>query len=179
MLSNENELTMSLTWEEQRDALCKRIENDFHLKKFSNPDLPIIALTSNDKISNDEYFKKTMKHDGHKDFATIGDTVIDFLIMEHFLDKKDQKSAQVQNVLREKHGKNRTLHQIAKTSSVNLNDYIIKTKNERCAETGKTCLAVYFEALVAIIYIEHGITAAKKFFRTISFFQNVKKICDV
>lgn len=167
---------MILTWEEQRDALCEKIEKDFHLQKFSNRNFPIIALTSNGKISLDASFKKNMKHDGKKDLATIGDTVIDFLIMEHFLDKKDQKSAQIQNVLREKYGKNRTLHLIAKTSSVHLNDYIIKTDNEQCADTGKTCLGVYFEALVAIIFIEHGITAAKKFFRTISFFENVKKI---
>ena len=169
---------MILTWEEQRDALCEKIEKDFHLQKFSNRNFPIIALTSNGTISLDASFKKNMKRDGKKDLATIGDTVIDFLIMEHFLDKKDQKSAQVQNVLREKYGKNRTLHLIAKTSSVHLNDYIIKTDNERCAEMGKTCLGVYFEALVAIIFIEHGITAAKKFFRTISFFENVKKICE-
>ena len=168
---------MTLKWEEQRDTLCERIEKDFHLQKFKkNRDFPIIALTSNDKISDDVEFKKKMKLNGKKDLATIGDTVIDFLIMEHFLDKKDQKSAKVQNILREKFGKNRTLHLISKTPCVHLNDYIIKTDNEKCAETGITCLAVYFEALVAIIFIEHGITAAKKFFRTISFFENVKKM---
>jgi dsRNA-specific ribonuclease len=167
-----------MTWEEQRDALCEKIEKDFHPQKFSNRDFPIIALTSNDKITNDENFKITMKKDGKKDLATIGDTVMDFLIMEHFLDKTDQKSAKVQNVLREKYGKNRTLHLIAKTSSIHLNDYIIKTDNERCADTGKTCLGVYFEALVAIIFIEHGLDEARKFLDTISFFENVKKICE-
>jgi dsRNA-specific ribonuclease len=167
---------MILTWEEQRDALCEKIEKDFHLKKFSNRKFPIIALTSNDKISTDENFKKNMRKGGKKDLAAIGDTVIDFLIMEHFLDKKDQRSAQVQNVLREKYGKNRTLHLIAKSSTVHLNDYIIKTENEHCFETGKTCLGVYFEALVAIIYIEHGLDEARKFFDIISFFENVEKI---
>jgi dsRNA-specific ribonuclease len=170
---------MILTWEEQRDALCEKIENNFDLQKFSNRNFPIIALTSNDIISQNADFKNNMRLDGKKDLAAIGDIVIDFLIMEHFLDKKDQKSAQVQNVLREKHGKNRTLHQIAKTSSVNLNDYIIKTKNERCAETGKTCLAVYFEALVAIIFIENGLPAAEKFFRTISFFEHVREMNEI
>lgn len=43
-------------------------------------------------------------------------------------------------------------------------------------QNGTICLAVYFEALVAIIYIEHGIDAARKFLQTISFFENVKKI---
>jgi dsRNA-specific ribonuclease len=167
---------MSQTWEEQRDALCKRIENDFSLPCFSNRDLPIIALTSNDKISTDVNFQKKMKLDGQKDLATIGDTVIDFLIMEHFLDKKDQKFAKKQNSLREKHGKNRTLHLIAKSPEVHLGEYLIRTKNERCAETGKTCLAVFFEALVAIIYIEHNLKGAKEFLKTIAFFENVEKI---
>ena len=95
--------------------------------------------------------------------------------MEHFLNKKDQKSAQIQNVLREKFGKNHSLHEISKTSDVNLGKYFITTPSDPCQNTGRTCLAVYFEALVAIIYLEHGITAARKFFRKISFFENVKK----
>lgn len=167
---------MSLTWEEQRDKLCERVEKDFSLPAFSDKDLPITALTSNDKISSDENFKKKMRQNGQKDLATIGDTVIDFLIMEHFLKEKNQLSAQVQNVLREKHGKNRTLHEIAKTPEVRLSEYIIRTKNERCAETGKTCLAVFFEALVAIIYMEHELDSARKFLQRISFFENVEKI---
>jgi len=116
-----------------------------------------------------------MRLDGQKDLATIGDTVIDFLIMEHFLKENYHLPARVQNILREKHGKNRTLHEIAKTPQVHLNGYIIKTKNERCAETGKTCLAVFFEALVAKIYIEHGLDETREFFQRISFFENVKK----
>jgi dsRNA-specific ribonuclease len=167
---------MSQTWEEQRDDLCERIEKDFSLQKFSNPDLPIIALTTNDTISTDDRFKEKMRLDGQKDLAMIGDTVIDFLIMEHFLKENYHLPAHVQNILREKHGKNRTLHEIAKTPQVYLNGYIIKTKNERCAETGKTCLAVFFEALVAIIYEEHGLDETREFFRRISFFENVKKI---
>lgn len=167
---------MTKTWVEHRDALCLKIENDFHLQKFKNRDFPIIALTSNDRISNDVDFQKNMIIDGKKDLATIGDTVIDFLIMEHFLDRNSKKSAKELNTLREKFGKNRTLHLISKTTSLNLNDYIIKTDNERCGETGKICLAVYFEALVAIIFIEHGIDAVKKFLSTISFFNNVKNV---
>jgi dsRNA-specific ribonuclease len=167
---------MNQTWEEQRGVLCERIEKDFLLQKFSDPDLPITALTTNDTISTDESFKKKMKPNGQKDLATIGDTVIDFLIMEHFLKENNYLPARVQNILREKHGKNRTLHEIAKTPEVHLNEYIIKTKNERCAETGKICLAVFFEALIAIIYKEHGLDEARKFLQRISFFENVKKI---
>ena len=120
--------------------------------------------------------RKSPRTSLEEDLATIGDTVIDFLIMEHFLKVNNQLSAQVQNFLREKHGKNRTLHEIAKTPDVHLSDYIIRTKNERCAETGKICLAVFFEALVAIIYMEHGLDSAREFLQRISFFENVKKI---
>lgn len=167
---------MSQTWEEHRDTLCEKIEHDFDLKKFSNRTLPIIALTSNDRISKDVIFKNKMEKGGAKNLAVVGDTVIDYLIMEHFLNKKDPTSAQIQNVLREKFGKNHTLHGIAKGPSVNLKNYLKTTSNDPCLETGVTCLAVYFEALVAIIYIEHGITAARKFFRKISFFKNVKEM---
>ena len=132
---------MTMAWTEQRDTLCSKIENDFHLQKFKNRDFPIVALTSNDRISTDVEFKNNMIIDGKKDLATIGDTVIDFLIMEHFLNSSSQKTAQELNVIREKFGNNRTLHLISKTQSVNLNNYIVKTDNERCGKTGKTCLS--------------------------------------
>ena len=165
---------MTVNWAEHRNELCSKIENDFNIPTFKNKDYPIVALTSNDKITQDAEFHKYMKIDGQKDLATIGDTVIDFLIIEHFLEEKSQKSAHALNTLREKYGKNRTLHLVSKTPDVHLKKYIIGTDNDRCWETGKTCLAVYFEALVAIIFIENGIDEVKKFLQKISFFEIVK-----
>jgi dsRNA-specific ribonuclease len=165
---------MTVNWAEHRSELCSKIENDFNIPTFKNRDYPIVALTSNDKITQDAEFHKYMKIDGQKDLATIGDTIIDFLIIEHFLEEKSQKSAHALNTLREKYGKNRTLHLVSKTPDVNLKNYIIGTDNDRCWETGKTCLAVYFEALVAIIFIENGIDEVKKFLQKISFFEIVK-----
>jgi len=167
---------MAAEWEEQRNELCLKIEDAFHLPKFKNRDYPIIALTSNDRISKDTKFNKEMKPDGKKDLAAIGDTVIDFLIVEYFLDEKSQISAKELNSLREKYGNNKILHMISKTPDVNLKNYIIRTNNDRCVETGKICLAVYFEALVGIIFIDLGINEARKFLKTISFFDNVEKI---
>jgi len=168
---------LSFKWEEQQDALCDKIENDFHLQKFSNRILPITALTTNGKISDpkDDLFKKYLKPDCQKNLATIGDTVIDFLIFDNFLDRTNINSAQDLNALRERYGNNYTLHFIAKNPPVSLGNYIIKSESERCAETGKKCLAMYFEALIAIIYIEGGFTAVKKFINRISFFENAKK----
>jgi len=169
---------MAMNWAEHRHELCLRIENDFQIPAFKNRDYPIIALTSNDRITQDAEFQKYMKINDQKDLAMIGDTVIDFLIIEYFLDRKSKKSAQDLNTLREKYGKNRTLHLVSKTPAVHLKDYRIRTDNDRCWEIGKTCLAVYFEALVAIIFIDHGIDEVKKFLQTISFFENVKKIFE-
>lgn len=175
---NEHGLIMTLTWEEQRDSLCDRIEKDFQLKNFSNRNFPIVALTSNDIISKDINFKKNMKKNGQKNLAAVGDTVIDFLIVDHFSTECSQKNAKDLNSLRESYGKNRTLHRISKTVDVNLKDYIISTENDPCWENGITCLAVYFEALVGIIFLEHGIDEAKKFLNLISFFENVKKMYE-
>ena len=140
--------------------------------------LPITALTTNGKISDpkDDVFKVYLKPDYQKDLATIGDAVIDFLIFDHFLDRTNIKQAQDLNDLRERYGNNYTLHFITKNPPVNLGNYIVKSESERCAEMGKKCLAMYFEALIAIIYIEGGFTAAKEFLNRIAFFESVKKI---
>lgn len=167
---------MTKSWEEYRDELCQKLENDFGLQRFENRDYPIKALTTNSKITKDPDFNKNMKKNGQKDLATIGDAVIDVLIYEHFIDKRFPKNAKDLNALREKFGKNRALHLISKMPPVNLKDYLIQTEDDPCWEKGRTCLAVYFEALIAIIFIEHGIAEAKQFLHTISFFENVKKI---
>jgi dsRNA-specific ribonuclease len=169
---------MATIWEEHRDALCQKLENDFQLPKFKNRDYPIKALTSNDRITQGPEFLKHMKKNAQKDLAVIGDAVVNFLIYEHFLEENSPKNAKDLNTLRETFGKNRTLHLVSKTLSVNLKNYIITTDNDPCWERGITCLAVYFEALVAIIFIEHGIDETRKFFKTISFFENVKKMYD-
>ena len=170
---------MEVTWGKYRDKICLKIENDFHLPTFKNRDYPIIALTSNDRITQDVEFSKYMKKNGQKDLATVGDTVIDFLIIDHFLDGNSQMNAKDLNTLREKYGKNRTLHLISKSPAVNLKNYLLMTDNDPCWDKGITCLAVYFEALVGIIFVEHGIDAAEKFLSTITFFENVKKIYEM
>lgn len=169
---------MSGIWEGARDALCQNIENKFNIKKFRNKDLPIIALTSNDKISTDGEFGERMKKYAKKDLATIGDAVIDYLIIEHFTKTEHSLTAQQINEYREQYGKNEILHKFSKRPEVNLPDDIIWTNNDRCAKTGKVCLAVYFEALVAAIFLDHGIEEVKKFFTTIDFFNNIEKLKD-
>jgi dsRNA-specific ribonuclease len=169
---------MAITWEEYRDVLCQKLEHDFRLPTFANRDYPIKALTSNDRITQDPEFLKHMKKNAQKDLAIIGDAVVNFLIYEHFLGENSLKNSKDLNTLRETFGKNRTLHLVSKTLSVNLKNYIIKTDNDSCWEKGITCLAVYFEALVAIIFIQHGIDETRKFFQTISFFENVKKMFE-
>ena len=68
---------MTKNWIEERDSLCIKVQKKFKIAPFSDKDLPIIALTSNDRIDKDQKFKH-MKIDGKKDLATIGDTVIDY-----------------------------------------------------------------------------------------------------
>ena len=169
---------MAESWEKYRDILCQKLENDFGLP-FDNKMLPITALTSNDRIAKDADFGNHMKIGGRKDLAAIGDTVIDFLIMEHFLDNTSPKSAQELNEYREKYGKNKMLHKVSKAPNVCLKNYILRTPNDRCWETGTRCLAEYFEALVAIIFIEHKTEGARNFFQKISFFETVEKMYEL
>ena len=89
----EIESTMATTWEEYRDALCQKLENDFQLPKFGNRDYPIKALTSNDRVTQDPEFRKHMKKNGQKDLAIIGDSVINLLIYEHFLKEDPPQDA--------------------------------------------------------------------------------------
>ncbi len=170
---------MSDSWSEQRDSLCLKIQNKFKIQPFQSKNLLIAALTSNDKISIDNDFKINMKNDRKKDLATIGDKVIDYLIFERFKDDfkgENTRTAEYQNHTRETHGNNKILHKISKTSGVNIDEDIFWTDNDKCAKNGKTCLAIYFEALVAVIFIDHGIDEVRKFFSNINFFENVEKL---
>jgi dsRNA-specific ribonuclease len=166
---------MSDSWLKQRDDLCLKIQNKFNIQPFQRRNLLITALTSNDKIVTDHDFKNNMKIDGKKDLATIGDTVIDYLIFEKFKGDRS-RSAEDLNYIRETHGNNRILHQLSKNPDIKIDEDILWTKNDNCAKNGKICLAVYFEALVAVIFIDHGIDEVRKFFDTIKFFENVKKV---
>ena len=44
-------------------------------------------------------------------------------------------------------------------------------------ENWENLFIFYFEALIAIIFIENGISATKRFLQRISFFSNVEIIC--
>lgn len=164
---------MVTTWEEYCESLCQRLETDFNLPLFKNRAYPITALTSNDRIEKDPEFKKHMKKDQQKDLATLGDAIIHCLIYEHFVREFPLKKSKDLNNQREKFGKNRNLHLISKSHSVNLKNYLMTSDNDPCWENGRTCLAVYFKALVAIIFIDNGLDTTRNFFKTISFFNDV------
>ena len=157
---------MTKNWIEERDSLCLKVQNKFDIAPFSNKDLPIIALTSNDRIAKDEKFKN-MKIDGQKDLATIGDKVIDYIIFEHF--SQLGKTAKELNNYREKYGNNWILHDLSKIPEIDLKDDIFWSGNDKCSKTGKKCLAVYFEAFIGAIFIDKGIEEVKKFFDTLHF----------
>ena len=109
---------MSESLSQQRDALCLKIQNKFKIRPFKSKFHLLAALTSNEKIVSDNEFKK-MKKDGKKDLATIGDTVIDYLIFERFRDNfKDDASISAEdlNHIRENYGNNEVLHQLSKSS---------------------------------------------------------------
>jgi dsRNA-specific ribonuclease len=164
---------MVRSWSEERDDLCSRLENDLHIGPIQNRDNFIAALVSNTVINEIEDFHSHQKIDCQKGLATLGDTVIDYIILDHF--RNPSSSPMQLNEHRVRYGKNEKLHGFA-LKWLHLEDYVIWADNDRknnCWETGHVCLATFFEALVAAIYLDHGVEFVKRFFETEEFFSRI------
>jgi len=152
-------------------------------KRFKKRELLIRALTRN-AVLNEETDPPELRANGSQiGLNTIGDTVLDFVIIDHFLDQAVESrmgcSPEKLTELRKFYGNNPALHKFAK-KSVKLQEDIIWGPDEitrKVWDDPKTeLLADCFEALLGAIYLDKGLDGVKLFIEKIRFFKNMDVI---
>jgi dsRNA-specific ribonuclease len=161
-----------------------RVENRFLGERFQDRLLLIRALTRNAKLNEEIEYPELKANGSQVGFDTIGDTILDFLIIDHFSQgsKKREKircSPDQLNDLREFYGNNLILHTFAK-DSLKLQEYIIWGSDEITRKTWNDqrtdLLADCFEALLGAIYLDKGIRGAMKFMERTRFFPTIDRM---
>ncbi|MDD1660343.1 MAG: ribonuclease III domain-containing protein [Methanomicrobiales archaeon] len=175
---------MASPWSKYVKEKSSQVENKFLGERFHDRLLLIRALTRNAKLNEEIEFPELKANGSQVGFDTIGDTILDFTIIDHFSQgsKKFERircSPEQLNDLREFYGNNLILHKFAK-NSLKLQDYIIWGSDEKARKTWNDqrtdLLADCFEALLGAIYLDKGIKGVMKFMQKNQFFQNIDKI---
>jgi dsRNA-specific ribonuclease len=168
---------MTDLWE---DFEQKRIAFEMHFLKapVANPSLLTRALTRKDKWEKTKC--QELKENGHfEGLDTIGDKILDYLIIDHFAGQDRNLKPEDINTYRENYGKNKVLHKFSKRW-MSLQDYVIwsdeEEKKERW-ELGTTVLLAHsFEAILGALYLDKGIEGVKDCIRKIEFFERVPQL---
>jgi len=155
------------------EKICYPVERDLLGYPVRNKERLISAIISNALINEHVGFEQLKKIPVDKSLETIGDFILDFVIIDHFA-TKDRYTAQQIDDFRQWFGKNENLHFFAK-NSIQLQNYIIRGPDERKQQKWDhpttVILADRFEMLIAVIYLEKGIDAVKEFLEKHKFFK--------
>ena len=175
---------MGSSWLKFVKEKSSQVENKFLGERFHDRLLLIRALTRNAKLNEEIEFPELKANGSQVGFDTIGDTILDFLVIDHFSQrsKKLEKircSPEQLNDLREFYGNNLILHKFARTS-LKLQEYIIWGRDEEDKkiwnEPRTDLLADCFEALLGAIYLDKGIRGVMKFMEKTRFFQTIDRM---
>jgi len=174
---------MNVEWEKLVARKSDLIEKRFFSEKFNDRALLIGALTRN-AFLNDHLDCDELKNNGTQDrFHTLGDTILDFIIFDHFAQKSKESpeirySPEQLNKFREIYGKNEHLHTFSK-NVIELQRYVIWGSDEKAKKRwveSDWILGDLFEALIGAIYIDKGLDGVNIFVGTIKFFENMDKL---
>jgi dsRNA-specific ribonuclease len=165
-------------WIEYRDGLCKPIEQDLLGYPVQNKERLISAIISNQKLNEPLSFPQLTKIPMDKSLETIGDYVLDFVIMDHFASETNHTAKEIDD-FRQIYGRNETLQEYSK-KMIKLQNFILwgpdEDRQKKWDQQTTIILAKRFEMLIAIIYLEKGLDAVKEFLKNHNFFQEMDKI---
>jgi dsRNA-specific ribonuclease len=137
----------------------------------------ISALISNALLNEPVGFERLKSIRADRSLETIGDFILDFVIIDNFATKERYTAQQIDD-FRQWYGKNENLQYFAK-NSIRLHKYILwgpdERKQQKWDQPTTTILADRFEMLVAVIYLEKGIDAVKEFLHKHHFFTEIDK----
>jgi dsRNA-specific ribonuclease len=138
----------------------------------------ISAIISNALLNEPVGFEQLSTIPADKSLETIGDFILDFVIIDHFANN-DRYSAEKIDDFRQWYGKNENLQYFAK-NGINLHRYILwgpdERKQQKWDQPTTVILADRFEMLIAVIYLEKGIDAVKEFLHKHHFFEVIDRL---
>jgi ribonuclease-3 len=154
----------SMDWMKYRDQICYPVEK--YLLGFSVRDKErlISAIISNAFLNERIEFEQLKKIPADPGLETIGDFVLDFVIIDNFAPEGRHTAKEIDD-LRQFYGGNEALHLYAK-NCVRLQNFILWGPDERKRkpwDQETRILADRFEMLIGVIYLEKGIEAVKAF----------------
>ena len=152
--------------------ICYPVERYLLGYPVRNKERLISAIISNALLNEPVGFEQLSTIHVDKSLETIGDFILDFVIIDNFA-TKDRYTAQQIDDFRQWYGNNENLQYFAK-NCLHLQNYILwgpdERKQQKWDQPTTVILADRFEMLVAVIYLEKGIDAVKEFLHKASFF---------
>jgi dsRNA-specific ribonuclease len=157
--------------------ICYPVERYLLGYSVRNKERLISAIISNALLNEPVGFEQLSTIHVDKSLETIGDFILDFVIIDNFA-TKDQYTAQQIDDFRQWYGNNENLQYFAK-NCLHLQNYILwgpdERKQRKWDQPTTVILADRFEMLVAVIYLEKGIDAVKEFLKKHYFFEEIDK----
>ena len=158
------------------EKICYPVERDLLGYPVRNKERLISAIISNALINEHVGFEQLKKIPVDKSLETIGDFILDFVIIDNFATKERYTAQQIDD-FRQWYGKNENLHFFAK-NCLELQNYIIwgpdERKQQKWDHPSTLMLADRFEMLIAVIYLEKGVNAVKEFLMKHHFFDEIE-----
>jgi dsRNA-specific ribonuclease len=135
----------------------------------------ISAILSNALLNEPVGFEQLRKIQVDKSLETIGDCVLDFVIIDNFATKERYFSQDIDD-FRQWYGNNENLQYFAK-NCIHLYTYILWGPDERKQhiwdQPTTVILADRLEMLIGVLYLENGIGAVKEFLQKHHFFEEL------
>jgi len=168
-------------WINYRDKICYPVERYLLGYAVRNKERLISAIISNALLNEKVEFEQLKKIPADPSLETIGDYVLDYVIIDNFA-TKDSHTAKEIDDFRQLYGNNETLHLFSK-NCIHLHNFILWGPDERNQkkwdQPTTEILADRFEMLIAVIYLEKGIDAVKDFLKKHNFFEEIDKIKNI
>ena len=166
------------TWEQYRDKLCKPVEVELLGFPVQNKERLISAIISNQLLNEKIPFLELKKCEKDPSLETIGDFILDFVIIDHFAPQGKYTAKEIDD-FRQFYGNNDALQHYAK-KKLKLHEFIHWGSDEKNKERwdlpSTIQLADRFEMLIAIIYLEKKLDEVKKFLEKNNFFKEIEKM---
>jgi len=168
-------------WISYRDKICYPVERYLLGYAVRNKERLVSAIISNALLNEKVEFEQLKKIPADTSLETIGDFVLDYVIIENFA-TKDQHTAKEIDDFRQLYGNNETLQLFSK-NYIHLQNFILwgpdERKQQKWDQPTTVILANRFEMLIAVIYLEKGIDAVKEFLKKHNFFEEIEKIKNI
>lgn len=157
------------------DMICYPVEKYLIGYTIRDKERLISALLNNALLNEPIGFEQLRKIRVDKSLETIGDCVLDFVIIDNFATKERCTAQDIDN-FRQWYGNNENLQYFAR-NCIRLQSYILWGPDERKQriwdQSTTVILADRFEMLIGVIYLEKGVDAVKEFLHKHHFFDEL------